>query len=159
MATKQNWIKQQSVALNETNANSLWSLLQDLVSISNPAQPYKVPKSINVTQIVKEINKADVLIFYRDYAAIVQALIENINKGALEDVGNLIQALVDDSSTLSAPTKQYLVDTFTDIQSSYVDTATHGVAVIPPSTIQVPRYVAAGYASLAYKEVVEALNA
>lgn len=159
MITKQDWIKQQSVTLNETNANSLWSLLQDLVSIPNPAQPYKVPKSINVTQIVKEIDKADVLIFYRDYAAIVQALMDNIAKGALEDVGNLIQALVDNSSALSAPTKQYLVDTFTDIQLSYIDTATHGVTVTPPATIQVPRYVAAGYVSLAYEEVVEALNA
>ena len=159
MITKKNWIKQQSVSLGETNANSLWSLLQDLVSIPNPAQPYKVPKSVNVTEIVSKIDKADVLIFYRDYATIVTALMENIAKEALEDVGNLIQALVDDSSALSAPTKQFLVDTFTDIQLSYVDTATHGVTVTPPATIQVPRHVAAGYDSLAYQEVVEALDA
>ena len=125
MTPKQQWIRARYTASIEKNIPLFTSALNMRSLVPNSVPRAKVPKLVNLTQIVNGISSADVLLLNTQYSPVVSALIENINKGAIADVANLIRGLM--SSNLSQAAKDSINTEFQAIAASYQDTATHGV--------------------------------
>ena len=154
--TKDEWIREQYNAATEKNIALFTSALNTQSLAANPIPRATVPRVVNFTEIVNSISSTDLLIFYKDYAAIVEAIIENIAKNSLADVANLLRAL--STSSLSQQTKDYMNSKFQEIAASYQDPVTHGV-LDPnwqPQIMASPAELA-GYGLIYRNEIEEAL--
>ena len=92
--------------------------------VPNPTPQGKIPKAVNLTVIVAGISDADVLTLNTEYSPIVAALIENINKGAIADVANLVRGLM--ASALSQDAKDVISTNFQSIAASYQNPSQYG---------------------------------
>ena len=154
--TKDEWIREQYNAATEKNIALFTSALNTQSLAANPMARATVPRVVNFTEIVNSISSTDLLVFYKDYAAIVEAIIENIAKNSLADVANLLRAL--STSSLSQQTKDYMNSKFQEIAASYQDPVTHGV-LDPnwqPQIMASPAELA-GYGLIYRNEIEEAL--
>jgi hypothetical protein len=146
MTTKADWIRQQSVELKETNANSLYSLLKDLVEIANPTEQGTVLKPIGDFSAIG-LSANDRKIIQNELQGTYQSLLLNIQKG-------LLQSIADDIEVLCLSISE---DGAAKIEAAMAE----AIAGMPDPnwqpTIKVTRYGAAGYESLTYKEVFDAL--
>ena len=125
MTPKQQWIRTRYNASTEKNIALFTSVLNTQSLVTNPVPRAKVSKSVNLTEIVNGISSADVLLLNTQYSSVVSALIENINKGAIADVANLIRGLM--ASNLSQAAKDSINTGFQAIAASYQDPAAYGV--------------------------------
>jgi hypothetical protein len=145
---KAQWIKQQSVALGETNPNTLWSrLLTDKVTVPNPVPQGNIPKPFDAHEAFQLIPDAEKLSISetRTYR---EGILTAISAGNMVWVQDSITTLVT-GGKMTASTAQAL-------------STLMGKTIPDPNwkpNIEVPRYIAAGYNSLSYQEVVDALNA
>ena len=156
MTPKQIWILARYNVSTEKNIALFTSALNTRSLAPNPVPRAKVPKVANFTEIVNGISSTDLLIFYKDYSAIVEAIIENIAKNSLTDVANLLRAL--STSALSQPTKDYMNVKFQEIAASYQDPSIHGV--LDPnwkSQIMASSAELAGYGLIYCNEVEQAI--
>jgi hypothetical protein len=147
---------QKSLYPNEPIA-SFTSRLNTPSLVSNPTSQGKVPKQANLTLIINNLADADVLVLNTKYAAIVSAIIENINKGQIADVANLIRSL--SASELSQSAKTVIDESFQAIAASYQDPATYGD--LDPSwqaQLMLSPAQVAGFGVILTSEVVEALQ-
>ena len=158
MTPKQQWIRDRHNDSIEKNVALLTSVLNTESLAANPVPRAKVPKSVNLTQIVNALPSADVLLLNTQYSPVVAALIENINKGAIADVANLIRGLM--ASNLSQAAKDSINTEFQAIAASYQDPATYGV-FDPDWQGQILASPAklAGYGVIQANDIVEALAA
>ena len=124
MTPKQLWIYSQYNASTQKNIPLFTNIINTQLLVANPVPRAKVPKSVNLTQIVNGISSADVLLLNTQYSSIVTALIENINKGAIADVANLIRGLM--ASNLSQAAKDSINTEFQSIAASYENPTIYG---------------------------------
>ena len=147
---KIDWIKSQIPNIVDGN----WSVLNRPALIANPASD-RIPKSVDLTAIVNGMSDVDVLMLNTDYATVASALIENINKGQIEDVGNLVRGL--GASNLSSESKAVISNNFNAIAQSYADPEKYGV-LDPnwqPKILSTPAQ-SAGFTTVTYQEWLEA---
>ena len=158
MTPKQQWIFTRYNASSEKNIPLFTSVLNTRSLVSNPVPRAKIPKSVNLTQIVNGIPSADVLLLNTQYSPVVTALIENINKSAIADVANLIRGLM--ASNLSQAAKDSINTEFQTIAASYQDPVTHG-DLDPNWQSQIMSSPAelAGYGVIQVNDIDEALKA
>jgi hypothetical protein len=157
MTTKAQFIQAQRLLYPTEPIASFVSRLNTPSLVNNPTSQGKIPKQANLTLIINSLADADVLVLNTKYAAIVSAIIENINKGQIADVANLIRSL--SASELSQSAKTVINESFQAIAASYQDPATYGdldpnwQAQLMLSPAQV-----AGFGTILTSEVVEALQ-
>ena len=155
---KQLWISTQYGASTEKNVALFTSALNTQSLVANPVPRAKVPKSVNLTQIVNGLPSADVLMLNTQYSSVVTSLIVNIDKGAIADVANLIRGLM--ASNLSQAAKDSINTEFQAIAASYQDPATFGD--LDPnweSQILASPAQLAGYGVIQVSDITETLSA
>ena len=121
---KREWLRLQYESSVEKDTLLFAANLNAPILIDNPSPQGRIPKSINLTQIVDNISGEDILILYTQYSTIVSAIIENINRSAIADVGNLIRGLL--ASNLSQSAKDTISTKFQEVALSHSDPANYG---------------------------------
>lgn len=144
--SKQQWIKSQSLLLNITNANDLWSyLLTTQVEIENKLPRLDVPKLPTIEEAFAVVSEAEV--FAISETKTYDRLLDAFSKGRMDWVQDNITTLVA-GGKMSPETAQALKMLMTKTEP---DPNWH-------PTIKVEAYVSAGFDSLSLQEVIDALS-
>jgi hypothetical protein len=148
---KTQWIQSQ-IALGVTD----FSVLNTPILVTNPAPSEYKPKAVNLTAIVADISDADILLLNTTYSSLVSALIENINKGSISDLANLIRGL--NASNLSQEAKDSINSTFQSIAASYQDPKSFGDLVPKPEKVLLTPAQEAEFDMITLQDWEKALN-